>query len=145
MRGLVIFGLSFLLIIQGCSASKLTLTAQNNDFPISFSEGLYGHNNELILREGYEVVHHFKMEKSRFTWNFFQGKDTKRVDLSSDFDELLNKHKGDAIVNLKITAEDSAGVWFIFFLTGVVTLGLFAPNYVEATIEGDVIRLTRYI
>ena len=60
---------------------------------------------------------------------------------STAFDELLRSNNGEAIVNLKIQAKDDAGVSLIFLLTGVVTLGLLAPDYLKVTIEGDVIRL----
>jgi len=95
MRIFVAFSLSFLLILQGCSGASLTLTAQHNDFPISFSEGIFGYNNELIVRDGYEIVHHFNMEKSAFTWNAWNalspwkafGGQPKRVDHSNEFEK----------------------------------------------------------
>ncbi len=144
IRLLVVSGLSFILILQGCSAAKLTLTAQNNSFPISFSEGIFGYNNELILRENYEIVHHFKMEKSHFTWNAWNALQDKpkRVDLSNEFDELLSSYNGEAIVNLRIKTEDNLGVGIVSLLTSFPTLGLLAPHYLETSIEGDVIRLT---
>jgi len=153
MRILAVCSLFFLLIMQACSYASLTLTAKKNEFPISFSEGIFGYNNELIFREGYEVVHHFKMEKSVFTWNAWnigkawgpqlQGQDNpKRVDLSNEFDALLQSHNGEAIVNLKVKAEQNVGISLISLITGTITLGLLAPHRVTATIEGDVIRLT---
>ena len=142
-RLVVIFGLSFRrIMIQGCAifVVSLTLSAKKNDFPISFSEGILGYDNELILSDGYEVVHHFRMEKSAFTWNWWYACcQPKRVDLSNEFEELVRFHNGVAIVNLKIKAEPDMSI--IYRLIGILTLGVLAPNSVKATIEGDVIRL----
>jgi len=74
MRIVVVFGLSCLvMMMQGCAfwGVGVTLTAQENDFPISFSEGIVGYNNKLIVRDGYEVIHHFTIEKSAVNWNFW--------------------------------------------------------------------------
>ena len=145
MRFLAVCGLSFLLMMmQGCAlwAVDLSLTAKNNDFPISFSEGIMGYNNELLGRDGYEVVHHFTMEKSHFTWNAWGASlfgNLKSSDLSDEFEEVVRSHNGEAIVNLRIQAKD--GMTAHYFLSGLLTLGLIAPNSVNVTIEGDVIRL----
>jgi hypothetical protein len=114
---------------------------KNNDFPVSFSEGILGYDNELILRDGYEVVHHFTIEKSHFSWNAWNVLfgNRRRVDLSDEFEELVRSRNGEAIVNLRIKADE--GMTFHYFLTGLLTLGLIAPNSVSVTIEGDVIRL----
>jgi hypothetical protein len=114
---------------------------KNNDFPVSFSEGILGYDNELILRDGYEVVHHFTIEKSHFSWNAWNVLfgNRRRVDLSDEFEELVRSRNGEAIVNLRIKADE--GMTFHYFLTGFLTLGLIAPNSVSVTIEGDVIRL----
>jgi len=151
MRFLVVCGLSFvLMMMQGCAlwAVDLSLTAKNNDFPISFSEGIMGYDNELIGRDGYEVVHHFTMEKSTTTWNYWHYMigNPKLFDLSADFEEVVRLHNGEAIVNLKITetkiTEEDKTLVVVSFLTGLLTLGLIAPVWKGLTIEGDVIRLT---
>ena len=148
MRFLVVCGLSFLLMMmQGCAfwGVGLTLTAKNNNFPISFSEVIFGYDNELIGRDGYEVLHHFTMEKSAFTWNSYNSAalwgfgEPEKTDLSNEFEELVRSHNGEAIVNLRIETE--SGMTFHYILTGLLTLGLIAPNSVNVTIEGDVIRL----
>ena len=144
MRFLVVCGLLFLLMMmQGCAlwAVDLSLTAKNNDFPISFSEGIMGYDNELIGRGGYEVVHHFTMEKSHFTWNAWNSLfgNLKSFDLSDEFEEVVRSHNGEAIVNLRMQAKD--GTTFHYMLSALLTLGLIAPNSVNVTIEGDVIRL----
>ena len=143
MRIVVVLWLSCLLIMtQGCAfwAAGVTLTAKENDFPISFSEGIFGYNNELIVRDGYEVVHHFTMEKNVFTWNYWHYLMLERVDLSDEFEEVVRSHNGEAIVNLKIKGD---GDWtFNYVLSGFLTLGLIAPYSMNVTIEGDVIRLT---
>jgi len=145
MRFLVVCGLSFLLMmLQGCAiwGVGLTLTAKNNDFPVSFSEGILGYDNELVLQDGYEVVHHFIMEKSHFTWNAWNlmWGNRERFDLSDEFEEVVRIHNGEAIVNLKIKGKEA--FTFIYFLSGLLTLGLIAPHSMNVTIEGDVIRLT---
>jgi hypothetical protein len=114
---------------------------KNNNFSVSFSEGILGYDNELILRDGYEVVHHFTIEKSHFSWNAWNVLfgNRRRVDLSDEFEELVRSRNGEAIVNLRIKADE--GMTFHYFLTGLLTLGLIAPNSVSVTIEGDVIRL----
>lgn len=144
MRFLVVCGLSFLLMImQGCASwgVGLTLTAKNNDFPVSFSEGILGYDNELILQDDYEVVHHFSMEKSHFTWNAWNlmWGNRERFDLSDEFEEVVRIHNGEAIVNLKIKGKEA--FTFIYLLSGLLTLGLIAPHSVNVTIEGDVIQL----
>jgi hypothetical protein len=100
-----------------------------------------GYDNELILRDGYEVVHHFTIEKSHFSWNAWNVLfgNRRRVDLSDEFEELVRSRNGEAIANLRIKADE--GMTFHYFLTGLLTLGLIAPNSVSVTIEGDVIRL----
>lgn len=145
MRIVVICGLSFLLMMmQGCAlwSVGLSLTAKDNDFPISFSEGIMGYDNELIGRDGYEVVHHFTMEKSHFTWNGWMELfgNPKRFDLNDEFEEVVRLHNGEAIVNLQIKGK--GGLTGKYFLSGLLTLGLIAPNSMNVTIEGDVIHLT---
>ena len=46
---------------------------------------------------------------------------------------------GEVILNFKIKTEN--GMTFNDVLTGLLTLGLFAPNPINVTIEGEVIRL----
>jgi len=142
MRIVVVFGLSCLvMMMQGCAfwGVGVTLTAQENDFPISFSEGIVGYNNKLIVRDGYEVIHHFTIEKSAVNWNFWHYLIGERFDLSDEFEEVVRIHNGEAIVNLKIKGKED--FTFIYFLSGLLTLGLIAPNSMNVTIEGDVIRL----
>lgn len=149
MHMLVVLGLSLLLIMmQGCAfwGQSLTLTAQENDFPISFSEGIWGYDNKLILRDGYEVIFHFTMEKSTTTWNIWHYLigNPKRFDLSNEFEELVRSHNGEAIVNLKITEahhENTKTLVVVSMLTGILTFGLIAPMWTDLNIEGDVIRL----
>lgn len=145
MRIPVILGVSFLLMmIQGCAILHVgvRLTVTENDFPISISEGILGYDNELVLNDGYEVVHHFTLEKSATTWNFFHFwffRNPKRIDLSADFEEVVRVHKGEAIVNLTIKAQEDLSTGDV--VSGLLTLGLIAPCSVKITLEGDVIRL----
>ena len=146
MRIVRVLCLSFLLMMtQGCAfwGVSLTLTAKENDFPISFSEGIFGYNNELIVRDGYEVVHHFTMKKSAFNYNFLHYLIGERFDLSDEFEEVVRLHNGEAIVNLKITgkAGGDSKEFLASVITGILTVGLIAPLLVDITIEGDVIRI----
>ena len=59
--------------------------------------------------------------------------------MSDEFEEVVRIHNGEAIVNLKIKGKED--FTFIYFLSGLLTLGLIAPNSMNVTIEGDVIRL----
>lgn len=128
------------VLLQGCAKAIVSLSARPATFPISFSEGFYD-KGRLVSRDNYEVVHHFSIERGHWTVNSL-GSDPERIDLTQDFTALVQEHKGAAIVNLKVQAGTySVGVKILTWIPRLVTLGLIAPGYAGATIEGDVIRI----
>ncbi|MDH5429266.1 MAG: hypothetical protein OEY57_13980 [Nitrospirota bacterium] len=144
MRLIMVLGLSFLLsMAQGCAlwGAGFGLTAKKNDFPVTFSEGIFGHNNELIGRDDYEVVYHFTIKKHHQAWNFIHAAFSSEIDLSDEFEGIVRLHNGEAIVNLKIKAEETVDLKFARVLIAILTCGLIAPWSAKASIEGDVIRL----
>ena len=77
---------------------------------------------------------HFKMSFSAWSilWTMIQFSPTH--DISKALDTEIAKHKGTAIVNLKITATED----YTFALTSLIPI---FPHAVHYTIEGDVVRL----
>jgi hypothetical protein len=130
-------------ILTGCAARvQATITAPDCRAPVSYSDAVPTASGEwLSVWEGdLEVVHHFEMNIHHFAIVLGFIPLTKPiVDLSTDFNRLLDKHQGDAIVHL--TVESRLGS--LTFYSGIFTLGLLLPAHSKTTIQGDIVRLRR--
>ena len=136
-RGVVVLVI-VAVVAAGCARARMSLVARGASVPVSMSEGFFD-GDALVLRERYEVVHHFRFEHDYVSWSGLLP--PKTVDLTSQLDALAAAHSGDAIVNLRVVGHDRGGWWFLTFFMTLCTVGLVAPSYVGATIEGDVVRM----
>lgn len=133
--------LTALLSLSACSAARIRLSARTADFPVSLSEGFF-HERKLLGGEDYEIIHHFSLRYSSSTFNALLASPTE-ADMSEELAVLLRDHRGDAIVNLRVRGETSGtGTALANFLLAPLTLGLVAPGYAGAVVEGDVARIT---
>lgn len=136
--------LMFLLVAAGAgctTTSAITLTADQSKVPILFTEGFYDAGHRLVLNEGYDRVHQFTLSYSKTTWGLFSRSKAETIDLSRELDALVRTHKGDAIVNLQAVGGNAAGIDLLRFFVGVLTFGLFLPEKVMVTVQGDIVRL----
>jgi hypothetical protein len=122
----------------GCARARMSLVARETHVPVSLSEGFFDADT-LVLRERYEVVHHFRVEHDHVSLSGLAP--VHVVDLTSELDGIAAQAGGDAVVNLRVVAHDKGGWWFLTFLLTMCTVGLIAPSYVGATVEGDVVRM----
>lgn len=132
---------------HGCALSKVSVvfTAEKANFPVSLTEGFYDTEYNLILKEKYKVVHHFKFTYKKFSFSFLQFSSPKSIDLSNRLREILKAHNGDAIVNLTIKGDSSSLNDFVLaplnWILAIPTFGLFVPSQMEAEVQGDVVKL----
>jgi hypothetical protein len=131
-----------LMLMAGCASSLVALSAPQARFPVSMTEGFYDNDYNLVAKERYDVVHHFVMTYRYATASSLSA--TKRIDLSDTLASMMKTYGGDAVVNVSFAENCSEGhktLRNLGFITGLVTLGLVAPSEVQATVEGDVVRL----
>ena len=125
-------------VTTGCARARLSLSARSAHIPLSLSEGFFD-GGTLVLRERYEVVHHFHFDRDFVAFNGLVP--AKTVDIGDELQAVATGHSGDAIVNLRVVGRDRGGWSLLTFLLTMCTGGLVAPTYVGATVEGDVARL----
>lgn len=125
------------ILLVGCARTRMLVSAQEVARPVSFSEGIH-RDGGLVLREGYEVVHHFEFVRGHSSWHRFES--PGRVDLSEELRAIIDAHDGDAILNLRVSARTRV-FSLLNILLGTLTLSLVSPGYVEVTVGGDVVRL----
>ncbi len=138
MRRTLLALLAVAVAAAGCAKARISLTARNVQIPVSFSEGFFD-GDALVLRERYEVVHHFQFERDYVAFNGLMP--TKQIEIGDELQSVAAEHEGDAIVNLRVVGRDRGGWSLLTFFLTLCTGGLIAPTYVGATVEGDVARI----
>jgi len=125
------------VVASSCARARMSLVAKGLRSPVSFSEGFY-QDKTIVLRERYEVVHHFRFERDHVGMGVMP---TEVVDVGPELESIIAAHSGVGIVNLRVVGRDKGGWNLLTMLLTMCTAGLLAPAYVGATIEGDVVRL----
>lgn len=94
----------YLLIFSGCTVgTKVSLTADSVDYPVSMAQSFYSETNTLILPHQYEVVQEFGFEFTK--WGVTSPLNINaNEDLSDVLNEIIEKYQGDAITDLSISA-----------------------------------------
>lgn len=121
------------LIASACSYRIVAPSAQK---PVSASGTVW--DAGLAPRrpdEGLQVVQHFRLEESHWSW--FWGLvplQSRRHDISGALNQQLDDWQGDAIVNLMVETQQRPG-WVI-----LVSWMPLAPIVSTAIVEGDVVR-----
>ncbi len=136
----LLFVMIFVVFFSGCASSaKVILKAEQSSVPISLSEGYYDKQNHLLLKEHYQVVHHFAIVYHKFSLSRFSG--AKQVHLEQKLLPLVQEHNGDAIVNLRVRADPAdEHLEGLRLLTGWVTFSLVMPSRIRVTVTGDIVK-----
>jgi hypothetical protein len=132
-----------LTAVVGCAHSSILFTAQGARFPVSMTEGIYDDQYKLRLAEHQVLLKRFTLTYRHFTLTSFAK--PKQVDLSDTLAKLVKAYGGDAVVNLRVTGQgsglDANCLSCIGLCTTVPSAGIIAPTEVQATVEGDIVRL----
>lgn len=138
--------LTCVLVLSGCimHGAKMNISARDAAFAISMTESFYDKHGRLLMKEHYQRVHHFALDYSKTSFSL--GCAPRNVDLGPTLLPVLRKYSGDAVVNVKITADSDFPLEMALtplnLLVGLPTLGLFGFGNVTARIEGDIVRVT---
>jgi hypothetical protein len=113
--------LSALLLFYGCSVGVLVnIKAPEISHPVSHTDNFYTAQGELITEGEYEVIKPFSFTFTK--WGIHSIIEIDReVDISDDLNRIINKNKGDAIVELTISVSDPP-VNDLTFFTKMVSL-----------------------
>ncbi len=123
-----------LLVLAGCSGSKVNVRADNLRYPVSFTRSIFDADGAMRTVEESEKVHHFTHGFAK--WSMFFGLwqlGGRDEDISAPLNELIETHQGNAICNLKMRGR-------LDFWWYVTALLLIVPQSVSVRLEGDVVR-----
>ncbi len=167
------FSLGLILLIgviaSGCSVgAKIAVSASNVQYPVSQTSSFYDNQNQLKTDSEYEPVKDFNFTFTK--WGISSMIEIKNSeDISNRLNKIIEKHDGDAIVNLRISVNNPAGknglLWFSKTLTttasvlftflaisdpqpefaaiavGSTGIALFTPAAADIKVEGTVVRI----
>ncbi len=122
------------LLLSGCAGARTLITADNLQHPVSLTQAVCTQKGEVVVPAKHQVAAHFKLSFSAWSilWTMIQFSPIH--DVSDVLEAEIAKHKGSAIINLKITATED----YTFALTSLIPI---FPHAVHYTLEGDVVRL----
>jgi hypothetical protein len=121
----LLIAVSLVFLIPGCWAGvSSNITANEVEYPVSFSETFHDRSLKVIVQEDYEEVATFS-----FTFTKWGATTPIRLESSEDISARLNRivreHDGDAVVNLSIAIQPHAlnGVFLVMKVVGYI--GMF--------------------
>ena len=137
--------------------------------PVSHTDNFYNNEGQLITAKHYEVIKPFSFSFTK--WGVSSIIDIEReADISDELNDLMDKNKGDAIVDLVISVSDAPINGLTFFTKVVSFWGslifipltiadptnekaviaasslvvyIFTPAAADVKVEGKVIRITK--
>jgi hypothetical protein len=131
-----------LLLLSGCSSSKGALSFNTLKYPTSMSAFLYDKNHNLVMK-GRELdsINSFKYKKT--FWNVAYGLIPLSDDqsISDALNEIVEKYKGDGIINLTITIEQGTANKIYSFLMYLPSYIPILPGSARITVSGEVVKL----
>jgi outer membrane murein-binding lipoprotein Lpp len=158
------------VLTSGCSVgAKIAVSASDVQYPVSQTNSFYSQHNHLITEDQYEALKEFGFTFTK--WGVSSMVELKNSeDISNRLNKIIEKHDGDAIVNLRISVNNPTGknglLWFSKTLTvtssvlftflaisdpqpeftaiaiGSTVVALFTPAAADILVEGTVVRIT---
>ncbi|WP_421775035.1 hypothetical protein [Gracilimonas sp.] len=158
------------LLISGCSVgAKIAVSAYDVQHPVSQTGSFYDSQNLLKTEADYEPVKDFNFTFTK--WDVSSIIEIKNSeDISNRLNKIIEKHDGDAIVNLRISVHNPAGknglLWFSKTLTTTASvlftflaisdpqpeftaiavsstgIALFTPAAADIKVAGTVVRIS---
>lgn len=170
LRSVSVLVFALLLFLYSCSVGVLVnIKAQEITHPVSHTDNFYTPAGELITKGEYEVIKPFSLTFTKWGISGIIEID-REEDISDDLNRLIDKNKGDAIVELTISVSDPpvnnltfftkmVSLWgsLIFIpLTAIepsrenaiiaassVILYIFTPGAADINIEGKVVKIKK--
>ncbi|MCP9291960.1 hypothetical protein [Gracilimonas sediminicola] len=160
------------VLTSGCSVgAKIAVSATDVQYPVSQTNSFYTQQNQLTTEDQYEALKDFSFTFTK--WGISSMIEIKNSeDISNRLNKIIEKHDGDAIVNLRISVNNPAGknglLWFSKTLTTTASvlftflaiadpqpeftaiavsstgLALFTPAAADVKVEGTVVRITEF-
>ncbi len=118
---LIIFLISFSFL--GCSVgTKVNLTANSLDYPVSQSSAIYAPNGEILYSETYTEISDFELNFKK--WGVSSVIEIQSdTDISDQLNEIIESKGGDGIVNLQISMRNTGANSFMLFIKSVALMG----------------------
>ncbi len=167
----LVLAMSLLITQIGCASGSIKLKANNLDYPVSMSKGMFDENLDVKTENrGLKVIDDFSFTVTRtgLFWglfNFSFSKTGSTEDISQKLNNIVKEKGGDGIIDLQIKRNQlySAGNAFlgatstligslglIFFLgkqngPGFAFVGLSAlfPAFVQLKVKGKVVKYNK--
>lgn len=157
-------------LISGCSVgAKIAVSASDVQYPVSQTSSFYDTQNRLITKGDYEPIKDFNFMFTK--WGVSSMIEIKNSeDISERLNKIIEKHNGDAIVNLRISVNNPGGknglLWFSKTLTTTASvlftflaisdpqpeftaiavsstgIALFTPAAADIKVAGTVVRIS---
>lgn len=161
-----------ILILHGCSVgATVAVSAQEVNYPVSYTDSFYGSDNQLVLYGEYEALKDFSFTFTKWgvsSWIEIRNSE----DISDRLNKIIENENGDAITNLKISVNNPPGrngfLWlskaltitssalftslalsetenqleFIAIAAGSALAALFTPAAVDIKVEGTVVQFS---
>jgi len=131
-----------ILQISGCSSSKGALSFSALKYPTSMSAFLYDQNHNVVMKgKELEFLHSFDFKKTY--WNLAYGSIplTKGESISDTLNAIVEKYKGDGIINLTITIEQGVVNKIYSFFMYLPSYIPILPSSASITVSGEVVKL----
>ncbi|MDP2207863.1 MAG: hypothetical protein Q8K98_03680 [Bacteroidota bacterium] len=143
MKNLFIISLIGLLpiLLLNCSGGRMTISANNLEYPVSTTQGLYDPNYKLLGDENYQVVGSVNFNVSKWTlfWTIIPL--SSNPDISEKLNAAIKEKNGDAVVNLKVnTSSMLGGAAFVNFFSSPIPV---LPGLVVANVSGEIIKVKK--
>lgn len=148
----LVFGIFGFTILNGCSVgSKIIVSAREVQYPVSYTNSFYDHQNRLIEAGDYSNVHELNF---RFTkWGVHSLIEIQNSeDISNRLNAIIEQYDGDAIVNLSISVNNPSGKNGLMWVSKTISIassGLFAllaitdpnPEYTAVAVGSGLVSL----
>jgi hypothetical protein len=131
-----------LIFIAGCSSSKGVIDFTPLKYPTSMSAFLFDQNQNLVMK-GKELDTLFKFNYKKTFWTLAYGSIqlTKDDGITDYLNSIVDKYKGDGIINLTVTIEHGAVNKLYSFLLYLPSLIPIFPGSALITVSGEVVKL----
>jgi len=137
---LVILSISY--FFPGCSSTRASLKFESLKYPASMSAFLYDQNDQVAMK-GEQLISLFSFKLKKTFWAIGYG----LIPLSSEgaisdsLNSLVEKHKGDGIINLSVTIDQGVVNKLYSVFLFIPSLIPVFPSSANITITGDIVKL----
>ena len=123
-------------VAPGCAGARSALSFETVTVPVSMSSRFVHKERGIVRHQQYDAVGPLLVETHGWGMFFSAIPLTPTLDFSEEINAEVMKKGGDAVVNLKITSNQCALNYFIFF-----SLIPIWPGCVSVKVEGTIVKL----